>query len=71
MYAIYIIVTMKSYMHLHIYICYIQFYAIFQHIDDSADGTGSGGSGLGLGQGHPSWQLVSIWCLQFNILQFL
>ena len=51
--------------------CYIQFYIMFQHITHRACGTGSGGSGLIIGQGHPSWQLVSSWCLQFDILHFL
>ena len=41
-------------MHLHIYICYIQFYVMFQYIDYYTDGIGGGGSGPGMGQGNPS-----------------
>ena len=59
MYAIHNIVTPKS-IYIHIYICYIQFYAMFQHFNHCACGTDSGGSGLSMGQGHPSWELMSI-----------
>ena len=44
---------------------------MFQYIHHNFGSAGGGGSGFGMGQGHPSWQFVSIWCLQLHVFTFV